>query len=133
MALLLLLAEGSFHRSGAAENRDAAAQGYIPDESDGDFFTLYKHGNLYLAAGTGKHFFQLFRVSVHIDIDGPVSIGCPSLITKGSGIRSVYDDFVRHNSFSPVSRKLRCFKSHRQLTLYISFPSLLKLSIPLGS
>jgi hypothetical protein len=93
---LLLLTEGPFHRSGAAENGDAAAQGNIPGETDRDLFAFHNHGYLHFAAGIGQHFLQFLRVVIYIDIYGPVAVGCTSLITKGSGICSIDDDLCFH-------------------------------------
>lgn len=105
-ALFLLLTEGSFYRSGASENGDAAAQRNIPGETDRDLVAFHNHGYLHLAAGIGQHFFQFLRVLMHIDIYGTVGVGCPSLVTEGSDVRSVDDDLRFHKSSCVLNLKL---------------------------
>jgi len=92
----LLLTEGLFHRSGASKNRDAAAQGNIPGETDRDLVAFHNHRYLQFAFGIRQHFLQFLRVFIHIDIDSLLAIGCPSLDTKGSGICSVDDNVCFH-------------------------------------
>jgi hypothetical protein len=84
------------YRSGAAEKRNTAAQGYIPRETDRHLIAFHNHRHLHLAAGIGQHFFQFFLVFIDIDIYGPVAVGFPSLITKGSSVCSVDDYFIFH-------------------------------------
>ena len=84
-----------FDRSRPAENRDAAPKGTIPHETDRHLVAFHNDGGLHLAAAPGQYLLQLLLILIHIDIDGPVPIGCPSLVAEGSGIGAVNDDFVR--------------------------------------
>ena len=96
MCAILLLTEGPFHRSGASENGNAAAQGNITGETDRYLFSFHNHGYLHPASGILQHFPQFLRVFIHIDIDSPLAIGCPSLNTKWSRICTEDDDFRFH-------------------------------------
>lgn len=103
---ILLLTEGPIHRSSAAENGNATAQGNVPGETDRDLFAFHNHGYLHLAVGKVQHSLQFFRVFIYIDIAIPLAIGFPRLVAEGSGVCSVDDDFVRHDLVPPISKKL---------------------------
>ena len=89
------LTGGPVYWSGTAEERDAAAQGNLPGETDHDLFTLHNHGRLLPASSQSKHLLQFFGIFIHVHVNGPVFIGFPSLVAEGSGIGAVNDDFVR--------------------------------------
>lgn len=90
-----------FHRSGPPEKRHAASQGSITREADRCFVSVDYDRDLHLSPGVGEHFLQFLRVFIHIDIDGPLTVGCPSLAAEGSGIRAVNNDFICHDAVPP--------------------------------
>jgi hypothetical protein len=85
-----------FHRSGSPEKRDAASQGNITREADGYLVPVDYDRDLHPSPGARKHFLQFLRVFIRIDIDGPLTVGCPCLVAKRSGIRAVNDDLLFH-------------------------------------
>ena len=96
-----------FHRSGSAEERDTASQGSIARVADHYLVSFDYNRDLRLSPGIGEHLLQFIRVFIYIEIDGPISVGCPSLVAEGSGVRAVNDDFICHDAVPPC-RVSRC-------------------------
>ena len=104
-----------FHRSGAAEKWNAAAQGNLPGKTNRDIFTLHNHRHLLPAARQGNQLLQFLGIFIHVHENGAIPVGFPCLVAEGSGIGAVNDDFVRHDSFPPISRKLFHCATHLPL------------------
>ena len=108
-SLKLFVAVGShrgtlFYRSGSAEKRDTAPQGNIARKTDRHFFLVDYDRDLHLSPGVAKHLPHLLRIFMHINVNGPFAIGCPSLFAIGSRIRAVNNDLVCHANFLLVPR-----------------------------
>ena len=56
--------------------------------------------DLHLSLGVSEHFLQFFRVFIYVDVDGPIPVGCPSLVAEGSGVRAVNDDLICHDGLA---------------------------------
>ena len=62
---------------------------------------------LHFSLGVSEHFLQFFRIFIYVDVDGPIPVGCPSLVAEGSGVRAVNDDFIRHDAVPPFGNVQR--------------------------
>jgi len=99
------------YRSSAAENGDAATEGNIPGKTDSDLAAFHNHGYLPLASRQSKHFLQFLGIFIHFHVNSAIPIGCPSLITEGSGVRSVNDDLFFHQSLLRIESQASAGKN----------------------
>jgi len=86
-----------FHRSSAPEKRDASPQRDFPRKADRHPAAVDDDGRLPFTAGIGQHLLEPLRIGIDVEINGPVSIGCTSLVAEWSGVGPVNDDLVRHD------------------------------------
>jgi|GEM_PF-5784855 len=87
---------GLVNRSGTSENGNAPTKRNFTCEANRHFVSIYDNRDLRFSAGVFKHFLKFVRVFLYIDIDGPITIGFPSLPAEGSGIGAVNNDLFGH-------------------------------------
>lgn len=87
---------GFYCRSVAAEKGNTPSEGNLAKEAHRHLVPIDYDRDLRFSFGVDEHFIKFVRIFLHIDVNGPIPVGCTSLIAEGSGIRAVNDDLVAH-------------------------------------